>query len=1020
MNATIARERMSAVLRPDSITTSDVDFLATHVPLTRLITPSHFDSMPDANSYRSEEEVFQEVVLNPQNRHQFVVVYGQSGTGKSHLIRWFASRMHQQQPENEEILFISRKDNTLKGTIRQILGLCKSFISPEIYERLQNASAFEDEQKLKGRIYHNFINEIQNDDSEHRKYRSDLAAFLSNDIIRTLLLAEDGPIDRIFSKVAENTEVDRDTTAQFYPKDFVFRAEVGSKLEQAGADRKAASFFRKLQSEDASEYTAKAAAYLNKFVNPIIRQCTGISPGDLRDIFNSIRHELYMQGKNLTIFIEDVTSFTGVDDTLLDALIVEHTGVNAEEELCRISSIVGTTSSFLSNNFRDNHKDRITQYVYIPSDAFSEQEVCEFVGRYINTMSLPVETLGDWVNNGAKPADYPVHTVTEGAKWDFFDLPNGTSLCLYPFTQRSIRNLCKLNLNNGQETPRYIIRDIIEPAVNNILFSKTTFPSFAIQKQSFDPVLTARIRSQFSDKETADRLLRLLSIWGTGEISRFEQNGETYVSALNTSLLQELSLPIPNFEVTKTPQKPQDSPENLSRSDGDETKKEPAAVIPAASLAKQSNAAEELAKWENGNSIDISSTGGTSGIIRQARLDLANFVLLTINWLSEGFSQDEREKIGNQSSSLIALENQTKSSGIYILPATFESGQVLMAFFRWREFGKQSWNYPASDVDVYAVTAWLAKNRGNITESVRSHCKVSYIEVAIVCEAYCQQLFGEGTGAAYKFSMEQLLTEPAQRKPDLSTQHTASWGRLKSYYTDKKRRSSIRETIRKHFNIPQGDSTSIIVLDSIAFEKTIRRIKKNGIEFYSTLSPVDDPIKERAEVYNSLAHMTDGIISVIREEKEKARKSFALIQSAFDGQTVTSELILDLVKSVGELNKAINAAGLSIATPSCQKVQKNSNAIVKAINQINKGLEAESPFEALCYFSNDPIEIIQPLNDLLTALNDLLKKVDTESEKKTQQLRSLPGMDIEETDLYKAEKEKIAGFQAVLEGMDAT
>lgn len=59
--------------------------------------------------------------------------------------------------------------------------------------------------------------------------------------------------------------------------------------------------------------------------------------------------------------------------------------------MCRISSIIGTTSEYYKSNFRDNYKDRVTQFIVIPDDVFgsSEADLCEFVGRYLNAMSLP-------------------------------------------------------------------------------------------------------------------------------------------------------------------------------------------------------------------------------------------------------------------------------------------------------------------------------------------------------------------------------------------------------------------------------------------------------------------------------------------------------------------------------------------------------------------------------------------------------------------------------------------------------
>ena len=136
MNSEIAKERISYVARPDSITTSDGDFLMTHVPLRKLKVLDKYDISPSGGKSFSEEELYNQFVVNPDDKHQFIVVYGQSGTGKSHLIRWFAARFEQSKPSNEVVLFIRRSDNTLKGTIRQLLEKpeVQGIANKEVYE----------------------------------------------------------------------------------------------------------------------------------------------------------------------------------------------------------------------------------------------------------------------------------------------------------------------------------------------------------------------------------------------------------------------------------------------------------------------------------------------------------------------------------------------------------------------------------------------------------------------------------------------------------------------------------------------------------------------------------------------------------------------------------------------------------------------------------------------------------------------------------------------------------------------
>lgn len=215
-------------------------------------------------------------------------------------------------------------DNILKEakkrsvTIRQLLEKpeVQDIGNKEIIKRLANASAAVPEDKLKDMIYHNFIIEINNDDDEYEIQlnnikRKRLVAFLNNETIHDYMMRSEGPIERIYSKVAENSFVDLDTIAQFKPEDFIVSVDLYDDMQQAGADPKADKMARALMANDAMEDAKKFSDYLNQFVEIVIQRCAGIEPGDFEQVFMDIRKELYRIGKNLTLFIEDVTSFTG-------------------------------------------------------------------------------------------------------------------------------------------------------------------------------------------------------------------------------------------------------------------------------------------------------------------------------------------------------------------------------------------------------------------------------------------------------------------------------------------------------------------------------------------------------------------------------------------------------------------------------------------------------------------------------------------------------------------------------------
>lgn len=79
---------------------------------------------------------------------------------------------------------------------------------------------------------------------------------------------------------------------------------------------------------------------------------------------------MYKQGKTLTILIEDITATSGVDDSLLDALLTNKRAYT-DRNLCRINSIVGSTDGYYIDKFRVNTKGRIENFVNVSDDMFN-------------------------------------------------------------------------------------------------------------------------------------------------------------------------------------------------------------------------------------------------------------------------------------------------------------------------------------------------------------------------------------------------------------------------------------------------------------------------------------------------------------------------------------------------------------------------------------------------------------------------------------------------------------------------
>lgn len=1017
MNSEIAKERIAYVARPDSITSSEGDFLATHVTLKRLKLLDKFELAPNGGKSFSEEEIFKQYIMNPEDKHQFIAVYGQSGTGKSHLIRWFAARYEKNKPKDEVVLFIRRSDNTLKGTIRQLLEKpeVQGISNKEVYERLVKAAVSVEENKLKDLIYHNFIIEIDNDMDEHdiklgNVAKRKLVAFLNNEIVHDYLLRKKGPIERMYSKIAENSSVDRDTIAQFEKEDFEVSQDLYESIQRSGGDRKAERLALELLSDEKGPQTAKEIAdYLNQFRNDVIQRCAGIEPGDFKQIFLDIRKELHRMDMKLTLFIEDVTSFTGVDTALLDALIEEHTGKRSGDELCRISSIVGTTNNYLQFNFKDNHKDRITKYVYIPSDVFDEDGLYEFVAKYINTMSLTDDVIEDWVDGHANPEDYPVHDVTEGKDWEYVHVGHRKRVCIYPFTKRSIMYFYQNVLQKGHQTPRYIIRDIIEPVVRDALFNKSSFPSLDIDLVDHNQTLTFRIHNQIESQELGDRLYKFMSVWGNGKPEQYEDNGIKYIANIRKEIYEDFGFPILQMDAVdpKTLVAETEKKEQKKQEQGEATNVVDAS-IPLTKVKKVNDANALLTKWSNEKKIDISPTVGAAGTVRAAvNDDIPDYLFTAINWQAEGISMDNARKVKDSSMMLIALEGQTKKEGLYVLPATWNSINIILAFIRWKEYGNKSWNYPDSDFDAYLITTWTESIKKELIKCVSEYKKgveTNYIEAAVAAEVYRSIIAGEFREKNLKnYNLQCLLASKANKAT--TTSHSQEWKSLLSVMGQKDAATNNQETVRKYFNIEQAGARSIVVLDAISISKVFSKVKKNRLMIDETEKQADDRIKQRRDAYELLDDIEKRINEVASAELAIGRKKVQKIFDSFGMEEVGEDEINEFISRVKKFYDAANKAQVNIKEISFDAIKKVS-LIEKAISDIAAVKDETDALTIVMAFAGDPISILNPFIDFIEGVEAEAEKAKSQIESKTF-LLGTDGAGYEEKNRYVEEAKSI-------------
>lgn len=997
MNSEIAKQRLSEVVRIDTITSSYGDFMATHVPIKQILLQKEYDASIVSSKTYTEEQIYKKIVLNPKDQHQFVLVIGSSGAGKSHLIRWFDAKIEKQKPENEVILFVRRSDNTLKGTIKQLLEKPEvaSIHNKDLYDRLVNATSTISEGKLKNAIYHQFIVEIEDDNGEDIDYlnnadRKRIAPLLNNGLFKARMMDEDGPIERIYSKVAKNSSADtRDVVAEFTSEDFHVDIAFCEKVERDGGDKKAVRLLEKIYTEP--EVADAVAKYLNSKVDIVIQSCAGLEPGDFEQVFKEIRKELKKQGKALTLLIEDITAFTGVNEALLNVLTTWHTGDYEQEEMCRISSIIGTTSEYYKSNFRDNYKDRVTQFIVIPEDVFgsNEEDLCEFVGRYLNAMSLPKEEVDIWANSDASDSTLPIHEVKQGSGWDTVTTKEGKVLNLFPFSKRAIVYLYNNLLQENYRTPRYLLRNVVEKTVRDALWNFDNFPGFKIVNTNINASLRDAIQKTGVTNDIFERMYLFMCVWGDATTDIYESDGITYIAGLSPNVYQDMGFPLINGK--KVSGKPvhqktvaQTSGQNGSISTGVKTPVQLAAERKLQEERAQLNdSLQVIENWIAGGTINVGATTGNVVLISKAREDMCSYLYSAIDWQAEGVSMDNIDKIKKVKERLVGFERQKRGADqmFYKLPANRETQAVIEAFLEWNVLGKRSWNFEGADKRVYRVQLWTEKIKKPLVRALTTFedHDIDYFKCAMMSEFYRVILLGLSKATTIEGLKAEHILDNEIRGLGVNS-HSTAWNSLLGIITRSENDKINRDTVIQYCNVIQGESHVQVFLDREKFDAMVRTVKNEKLTIDSKTLDLIDPVKPRRDARDYLRIILERLDKVQEDELAKAAEIMKTIESNFGTTDVDDEDIEDMVEKVVEFYRTAEDGKFpgKYDQRLFDEVKRYSTSTSKAIKEIVKAQKADSAIECILAFSQDPIRKVEKLDQLLKKVVADVEKIKSE------------------------------------------
>lgn len=471
-------EEAGQTINTEAVSPSRAVFLATHAPfrlrLSRLTGGTREDAknLERAVDLVDEKAVLSDFLTRKSDTGALLMpIVGESGTGKSHLIRWVRERVA--DTPKRKIIYLEKGKTSLKAVIAELLADLESDNAAELRRTIDQLSSSVAPEALARRLINSIEEELSNTTQDGvsgpiRVLRGPrgIAVMLQDPHVRQHMLEP----TRFIPQLAHQLLHDRRDGEQQRPERFTTEdlpLEFGdiSKVAQMTA-----GLLRMLSTNPAMKVAA--VELLNECLEAAVKRTFNMGSGSMVSAMEEVRREYVGQGREIILLVEDFALIQGMQRELLDAMI-EPARREGVEVLARIRTLLAVTTGY----FQSLPETVLTRlhatvgYVYdldapFNTDGREVDYLASFVARYLNAARIGGEAL-DAVSDGAEVPNHcePCRFRIEcHAAFGASDEEYG----LYPFNRSSLTRA--VHSTAPAEAPhQFVPRAVLGSVVHKVL-----------------------------------------------------------------------------------------------------------------------------------------------------------------------------------------------------------------------------------------------------------------------------------------------------------------------------------------------------------------------------------------------------------------------------------------------------------------------------------------------------------------------------------------------------------------------